>query len=56
MRSLPSGTTCQQGESSTLWARGVGGVKSRTNVNLLRRVRRDGVAAAGGGGFAARLL
>lgn len=39
MRALPSGTTCQQGESTTLWARGVDGVKSRINVNLLRRGR-----------------
>lgn len=48
MRSLPSGTTCQQGTSATLWARGVGGARSRTNVNLLRRVRRGGVGAGVG--------
>lgn len=53
MRDLPSGTTCQQGESTDLWARGVGvgvgvgGVQSRKNANLLRRVRRGAFGVGG---------
>lgn len=48
MRDLPSGTTCQQGESTDLWARGVSGdAPSRKNANLLRRVRRGAFGVAG---------
>lgn len=40
MRALPAGTSCQQGESTGLWAR-----DGRTN-NLFRKVRRAQMAAA----------